>query len=228
VQLSVAPRYFGELWAFLKNQRSFIEAIKNPDLGHGYPPWTAFATGIAIFLSILALDAAQSVRHFDRVVFFVDVLCLASIFIVIFRGVARVIGGKATLRQAIAGGEYLIGFLLPSLALSGYIAVLILNLFPGVNCSLSYLTLDSVVPTAFNHALVSLAISMLILGIAYCGYRSYAMFLELEQLSHQKTIIAMCIAVVPLIALHRWIEFMARLFARELRAIAGILTGSSD
>lgn len=226
--LSVGPRYFGELWAFLKSQQRCLESIQNPEKGNRYAPWTAFVTGIAIFLSVLALDAAQSVRHFDRIVFFVQILCFSAFFFVMLHSVAKVLGGKGTLRQAIGAGEYVIGFLLPAVALAGYCVVYILNLFPGIDCSLGYLSLDSVVPTVFNHALITLAIGLMILGIVYSVYRIYALFHKLEQLVLWKTLMAMAIAVAPIIYLHRRIEFMATLFSGELKKVASILTGSSD
>jgi hypothetical protein len=97
-----------------------------------------------------------------------------------------------------------------------------------MGCSLGYFKLDSVVPTAFNHALITLAIGVMISGIAYSIYRTFTLFNELEQLNIWKTIISMVVAVAPIIFFHRWIEFMATLSAGELKKIASILAGSPD
>ena len=225
--LEIAPQYFRELWIFFKTPNAHAECIKTPEqTPRPYQPWTAFVTGITIFLSILALDATQSVRHFDRVVFFTIVLSNALGFMLAFHLISKALGGRASLTQAICAGEYLVGFLLPSVTLVNYCIVSLVKLFPGVDCSLGYFTLDAIVPTAFNRALITLAIGAMLFAIGFCVYRVFILFSQVEHLNFAKTVSAMIIACLPLILLHSWLGFLARLFSGQLRKIAGILTGS--
>src|ERR1051325_12064408 len=111
-KLEVLPQYFTELSRFIREPSLHVRNLKDESAELEYAPWTAFAAGTAIFASLLAIDAARSQIHFDRIVLLTMLMISACGFAVVFHVVARFgMGGTASLLQVLCGSEYFVGFL---------------------------------------------------------------------------------------------------------------------
>jgi hypothetical protein len=226
--IEFAPQYFSEIWKFLRDPRYNIDNLTDPSKELSYSPWTAFVTGTAIFASILAIDAARSVRFFDRVVLVTVLLVSAIGFALIFHATAKLLKGHASTVHVVCGVEYLLGFLVPSLFSVVYSVVLLISLSPGLQCNLGPFRLycENLVPTTLNRILLSSAYLVLISGAAYSLYRAFVFFRELERLTAWKTLTAMGVAGAIIYSIQGQLGFYARLFSGQLDKVLKILSGS--
>jgi len=227
--LEIAPRYLSELLLFLRSRRTHVENILSPETTDPYEPWKAFVAGTAIVITVLALDAADGVRHFDRVVFFTILLCCSAAFILSFHFAARVLHGRASLTQTVGAGQYLSGFLIPVALLLDYVIVRTANSFPGVECHLGYFTVHhAIVPTIVNRIIVTIVIGTVLASLAFVAIRSFVLLADVERLGPGKTLVASLLGAIPVAVTYRWLEFRAHILSGHLHHIAKILTASQE
>jgi hypothetical protein len=228
-KLEVAPQYFSELSRFIREPSFHVRSLTDQKAELDYAPWTAFATGTAIFASFLAIDAARSLIHFDRIVLLTMIIVSAFGFAVLFHAVARLaLGGKASFLQVLCGSEYLIGFLVPLLAGGVFVVTSLASRSPGLDCSLGYFRVHSRmdVPTAGNQLLLSIVYLAAGVAAVYGIFRSFRFLRELESLSAWRTSIAIAISGLAIVLIQGQLEVYARLFSGQLKNLGAILTGS--
>ena len=219
------PEYALQLWLFIKNPKVHTSILTEPESEHDYSPWSAFINGSAIFISILSIEAYNSVHFFDKVVTFAIVLIEGVIFILAFHFSAKFLGGKASTSQALCAGEYLLGFLLSFISLIDFLVASLINAFSRIQLSLGYFYIEyKRLPGTRNIILITIAETVLVLGIVYSIYRCFIFFKDIQKLNYWRTFVAITIGIFIVFIFRNQIEFLSKIFAGKLHEISTIFS----
>ena len=226
VSIAIVPRFFVELARFCWDPRDHIEKLVDSTEKPRYTPWMAFTAGVAICLSVLAVDAATAIRHFDRVVLFATFLVAFTLAAIGVHLIAWGAGGRGRWVHTIATVEYLIGFVLPPIAVLAYITVYLVNLADGVSCSLGdFRSLGTTVPTAFNKTLHSIYLAVLLgSGVAF-AWLAVRCIAQVHRFNSVRAAIAVLAPTIAVFFCWSYVSFMAKLWSGSIHTIWAIVTG---